>query len=289
MKIDQKSIKSSLFIMLFLIIATTFYRCSAPEEKFISLQLWSVNDAMQADPASTIEKIGKMGYKFVEAAGYSNGQFYGMDPVKFKALVEANGMQFLGSHGGLYLPDSATWDSTMAWWDECVAAHKVAGVKYMVQASMGRNAYRSLDTLKMYCDYFNAIGEKCKAAGIQFGYHNHAREFDTQLDGHTVYDFMLQNTDPEKVIFEIDLYWLKDGGGDLATYVAKYPGRFELYHVKDKAELGASGTMDFKQAFELAEKAGMKYYVIEVEEYNFDPLISVQKSIEFLKAQKYVK
>lgn len=285
----ERSIIRMGFLMLPVLCLLSFCRCSPPREKFIGIQLWSVNDDMQRDAPATIARIGKIGYKFVEAAGYADGKFYGMEPVAFKNLVEANGMTFLGSHGGQYLPDSASRGTIMQWWDQCVAAHRLAGVKYMVQASMGQHAYRSLDTLKMYCDYFNEVGAKLKAAGIQFGYHNHAREFDTVLDGHTIYEYMLENTDPDLVIFELDLYWMKEGGGDPARYVEKYPGRFVLYHVKDQAELGASGKMDFKQAFDLAGKAGMKYYVVEVEEYNFEPLVSIEKSFDFLNQATYVK
>jgi sugar phosphate isomerase/epimerase len=62
-----------------------------------------------------------------------------------------------------------------------------------------------------------------------------------------------------------------------------------LWHIKDKAEVGASGTMDFKTIFENAEKSGMKKFIVEVEEYNFTPIESVQKSLEFLQNAEYVK
>jgi sugar phosphate isomerase/epimerase len=110
---------------------------SQPEEKFIGLQLYSVRDAMNTDVEGTVAQVGEMGYKFVEAAGYADGKFYGMEPVAFKELCETNGMQFLGSHTGQDVPDSTNWESTMAWWDECISAHKAAGVTWIVQASMG--------------------------------------------------------------------------------------------------------------------------------------------------------
>ena len=133
------------------------------------------------------------------------------------------------------------------------------------------------DTLKKYCDYFNAIGEKCKAKGIRFGYHNHDRELSTKIDGQTVYDFMLANTDPSKVIFEMDLYWAVVGGANPVEYFNKYPGRFELWHIKDKKEVGASGMMDFKSYWTNAAKAGMQYGIVEIEEYSFDEFTSCQK------------
>ncbi len=258
------------------------------KDKYIGLQLWSVRDDMKTDPDSTIMKVGNIGYSFVEAAGYDNGKFYGMEPVTFAKLVKDNGMDFLSSHAGQALPDSANWDKTMEWWDNCIAAHKAAGVKFIVQPFMGPDAYQSLDVLKKYCDYFNAVGEKCNQNGIRFGYHNHNKEF-SQIDGQTIYDFMLQNTDPEKVMFQMDLYWAVDGGADPVAYFDKYPGRFELWHVKDKAELGDSGKMDFKRIFDNRDKSGMKYYIVEVEEYNYPPIVSVEKSYDFLENADYVK
>lgn len=275
-------------ITLLLLAVLTFFSCNTSQDKFIGLQLWSVRDDMQKAPEETVVKVGEMGYSFVEAAGYSDGKFYGIEPADFTALVEKNNMVFLSSHTGQDLPDSANWEKTMAWWDACIDAHVAAGVKYIVKPSMGGAGYDSIAGLKAYCDYFNVVGEKCNEKGIRFGYHNHDKEF-TELEGEVIYDFMLQNTDPEKVMFQLDLYWIKVGGGDQVEYFNKYPGRFELFHVKDKEELGASGEMDFEAAFENAEKAGMKYYIIEVEQYNFEPLVSVEKSYEYLVNAPFTK
>jgi len=275
-------------LTLLLLAVLTFFSCNTSQDKFIGLQLWSVRDDMKKAPEETVVKVGEMGYSFVEAAGYSDGKFYGIEPADFTALVEKNNMVFLSSHTGQVLPDSANWEKTMAWWDTCIDAHVAAGVKFIVQPFMGGAGYDSIAGLKAYCDYFNVVGEKCNEKGIRFGYHNHDKEF-TELEGEIIYDFMLQNTDPEKVMFQIDLYWIKVGGGDQVEYFNKYPGRFEQFHIKDKEELGASGEMDFASAFENAEKAGMKYYVVEVEQYNFEPLVSVEKSYEYLVNAPFTK
>jgi sugar phosphate isomerase/epimerase len=257
-------------------------------EKFIGIQLWSVRNDMNVDAAGTLEALGEMGYGFVEAAGYRDGKFYGMDPVEFKELVEANGMVFLGSHTGQDIPEDVDMDVVMAWWDTAIAAHKAAGVDYIVMPWMGRTGHESLAGLKRYCDYFNAVGEKCNAAGLRFGFHNHAEEF-KELEGEIIYDFMLQNTDPEKVMFQMDIYWVYKGGKDPVDYFNKYPGRFESWHVKDEAEVGASGNIDFERIWGYAELSGMKNYVIEVEAYNFEPIESVRLSLEYLMNADYVK
>jgi sugar phosphate isomerase/epimerase len=261
---------------------------SCTTKKNIGLQLYSIRDSIRKDVPAAIEKVAKMGYSFVEPAGYGDGKFYGMEPAAFKALCEKNGLLVLSSHTSRNLPDSANYNETMAWWDACIDAHVAVGAKFIVQPSMGRSAYESVASLKKWCDYFNSVGEKCNAKGIRFGYHNHDREFTTVFGDTIMYDFMLQNTDPAKVMFELDLYWCVEGGKNPVDYFKKYPGRFELWHIKDKEEIGASGMMDFQSIWAAREVSGMKYGIVEVEKYNFDEFTSCQKSIEFLNEADYV-
>ncbi len=289
MMIKKMTIKYLFIAGVVAFMAQAFVGCNpAPKEKFIGLQLYSVRDDMKTDVPGTVAKVGEIGYKFVEAAGYSDGKFYGMSPADFKTLCETNGLQFLGSHTGRHLPDSANWDETMAWWDECIAAHAAAGVTWIVKPSMGETGYNSLEGLERTCEYFNVIGEKCNAKGIRFGYHNHANEFTTEHEGKPVYDWMLELTDPKKVMFQLDLYWIVEGGKDPLDYFDRYPGRFEVWHIKDKEELGASGMMDFESMFAARQQSGAQYGVVEVEQYNFEPIVSCEKSLEFLKSADFV-
>lgn len=284
-------LKKSLTLILLAVLVGGFHSFAAPKKgKEVGLQLYSVREAIKkTDIKTVIQQVGAMGYKIVEAAGYSDGKLYGMEPAAFKALCEANGLNFYSSHCGQAVPDQAGWDACMKWWDTCIAAHKAAGVKYIVQPFMDKVGYESLAGLKRYCDYFNAVGAKCNAAGIRFGYHNHSGEFKS-IDGQIIYDFMLKNTDPKKVMFQMDLYWITEGGKNPVDYFKAYPGRFELWHVKDKRELGGSDAkMNFKPIFENAKLAGMKKYIVEVEEFNSNPIDGVKQSLEFLLKADYVK
>jgi len=202
------------FIMLLALTSTVvlnFNSCK-PAGKNIGLQLYSIRDSIYRDVPAAVEKVAAMGYTFIEPAGYSDGKFYGMDPSQFKDLCEKNGLRILSSHTSHNLPDSTNYDETMAWWDKCIDAHLEAGANYIVQPSMGRSAYESIENISLWCAYFNEIGAKCNAKGIRFGYHNHANEFTTVFGDTILYDFMLQNTDPEKVMFQLDLYWCVVGG-----------------------------------------------------------------------------
>ena len=218
--------KRSLFTIIILVavsglVLSSLNSCTKAPKKNIGLQLYSLRDSIRNNVPVTLEKVSKMGYTFVELAGYRDGMFYGMAPAGFKALCDKNKLLVLSSHMGSQLPDSAGWNDAMAWWDTCIEAHAAVGVKYMIQPSIGGNAYQDINILKGYCSYFNAIGEKCKAKGIKFGYHNHDKEFSTLLEGQPVYDIMLNNTDPSLVTFEMDLYWTVVGGANPFYYFNK--------------------------------------------------------------------
>lgn len=287
MNLKTKLVKSLILVSLSL-LSVGAGATEKSTKKDVGIQLWSVRDDMKKDVAGTIQQLGEMGYTAVETAGYGDGKLYGMEPEDFRALAEKNGMKVISAHCGGMVPDRSKWDEIMAWWDQCIDANKRAGVKYIVQPSMSKLAYESLEGLKLYCDYFNAVGEKCAAQGIKFGYHNHAGEF-KELEGQIIYDFMLKNTDPAKVFFQLDLYWIAEGGKNAVDYFNQYPKRFLSFHVKDEKELGESGKMDFETPFKMAKKAGMKYYIVEVERYNYAPLESVKKSLEFINEAKYIK
>jgi len=278
-----------IFVVLIALVITTSYSFKKSPQKFIGLQLYSLRDSINKDVPYTISRVNKMGYKFVEPAGYSDGKFYGLDPISFKDLCKANKLTVLSSHAGQNAPEAANKVKTMEWWATAIDAHKAAGAKYLIQPSMGQTAYKTLEGLKAYCDYFNEVGAMCNAKGIRFGYHNHDKEFSTKLEGQTIYDYMLANTDPTKVMFEIDLYWAVVGGANPVDYFNKYPGRFELWHIKDEKVIGESGKVDFASIWKGLKVSGMKYGVVEVERYSSDNFTDCKKSIDFLNAAEYVK
>jgi sugar phosphate isomerase/epimerase len=286
--------KTGLVVILLSAMMAGFFTESAQAKggkKNFGLQLFSLRDDLKKDPKAAIEELGKIGYSYVEAASYDNGKFYGMEPEEFKALCDKNGMKFISSHTGAdYKGDQESWDAAMKWWDQAIEAHKRAGCKIIIKPSMGSYAYSGLEGLKKTCEYFNAVGEKCNKAGVRFGYHNHTNEF-KNIPGtdQVIYDYMLQNTDPKKVTFEMDVYWIYKGGKYSVDYFNKYPGRFELLHIKDKKDLGASGEMDFKPIFENSKKAGTKLFIVENEQYDYPPMESVKKCYDFLMKAPYVK
>ena len=260
------------------------------QTKDIYIQLYSVREDIKNDFKGTIAAVAEAGYKGVEAANYKDGKFYGLTPEEFKSEIEAVGMEVLSSHTGRSLDENiekTNWEEVWEWWDTAIDAHKKAGMKYIVTPSMPTP--KTLNGLKQYCEYYNQIGEKCNAAGMKFGYHNHSFEY-KEIEGQLMYDYMIENTDADKVFFEMDVYWTTQGGYSPVEYFNKYPNRFKLLHIKDEKELGgADSVMDFDNLFNNIENSGVEHLIVEVEHYNFKPLESVKQSIDYLLGNENVK
>ncbi len=272
-------------------------KAQEPVKKEIGLQLYSIRSVIgnpelyAANHEEAFKALAEMGYTAVEAASYNDGKLYGVDPEQYKADLEAAGLKSLSSHIGHNLsPEelaSGNFEESMKWWDQAIAAHKAAGCKYIVTPSF--RIPETLEGLKTYCDYFNEIGKKCAENGILYGYHNHSHEFN-KIEDKVIYDFMLENTDPKYVFFEMDVYWACMGRAYPVEYFRKYPGRFTMLHIKDHLELGESGMVGFDAIFNNADVAGMKDFIVELEGYtNGDWKESIKMCADYLLKSDFVK
>ena len=277
---------------------TALLSFACTEKKEVAVQLYSVrnvigtNEKYAENYETVLKGLAEMGYTAVEAANYNNGKFYGRTPEQFRNDVESAGLKVLSSHCNRSLSAeecaSGDFSASLEWWDECIAAHKAAGMSYVVVPWM--NVPETLAELKTYCDYFNAIGRKCTAAGLSFGYHNHSHEY-AKVEGEVMLDYMLNNTDPEYVFFQMDVYWSVIGKASPVEYFKKYPGRFTMLHIKDHKEIGQSGMVGFDAIFANAyDIAGAKDFVVEVEAFtNGDWKESMKQSVDYLLSAEFYK
>jgi sugar phosphate isomerase/epimerase len=260
--------------------------CS-PEKKIIGLQLYTVRDKIQQDLKSTLEKIAQIGYNSLEAAGYNvaDGTFYGMAPKAFADLVNGLGMPLHSSHTVFEL-DAA---------EKVIADAAATGAKYIVYPYLPDQFRTNLDSWKLTADKFNKMGEIAQKNGIKFGYHNHAFEFE-KMEDQVPMDLLISQTDPSLVTFEMDTYWVTRGGYDPVDYFKKFPGRFELWHIKDMmktedmffAPVG-SGRMDFASIFAEKKTSGMKYFFVEQDSFKeLDPIESIDISYKYLSESKFL-
>lgn len=264
----------------------------AKTKKDVSIQLYSVRDKLnnEAELNTVLKELAQMGYTSVEAANYNDGKFYGITPAEFKLAVETAGMKVLSSHTTKGLSDkelaSGDFSESMKWWDQCIAAHKAAGMAYIVTPWM--DVPKTVKDLKTYCAYYNEIGKRCRQNGMKYGYHNHAHEFQKVEDKVVMLDYMLENTNPEDVFFQMDVYWVVRGQNSPVDYFNKYPGRFTVLHIKDHKEIGQSGMVGFDAIFKNADKGGVKHIIAEIEKYSCPVEESVKQSLNYLLDAPFV-
>jgi sugar phosphate isomerase/epimerase len=285
-------IRNSSFTSAALMLSPQIFAKS--KKQLIGLQLYTVRDAMAADPAGTLAKVAQIGFNSVEGATYTGTQtFYGMDAAGFAAQLKQNGLVMPSAHYrlGQEKHNGENTKGTMLYeWDKAVDDAAAVGIKNMVCAYLSAEERGGADHYKKLAETCNKAAETCKKAGLQFCYHNHDFEFEPQ-DGQLPYDILLNNTDKDLVKMELDLYWVAKAKQDPIAMFEKNPGRFPLWHVKDMdntpdqafAEVG-SGTIDFKKIFSHAKTAGMKYFFVEQDKCPGSPFDSITKSIGYIKA-----
>ena len=284
----------SLVLLAMVAIPSCGPKEAAPVKKDMCVQMYSARSILNHDNyADILKEISAMGYTAVEAASYDgeNGLIYGDTPEIFKEKVEAAGMKALSAHVSRGLSreelDNHDLAAALVWWDKCIDVHKRAGMEYLVTPAIG--GQRDLKDLQVYCDYLNEVGRRCKEAGLKYGYHNHAYEFE-KVEGEVMYDYMLQHTDPDLVFYQMDVYWTVIGKASPVDYFKRYPGRFRMLHIKDEWEVGQSGMVGFDAIFKNAELAGLENFVVEIERYNYDDIRqSFVESADYLLNAPFVK
>src|SRR5690606_22225210 len=190
-------------------------------------------------------------------------------------------------------------------------AHKL-GQEYVIAPVTPMDDLNNLqvEDYQYAAEQLNKAGEMAQKAGIKVGYHNHFWEFRTFANGTKGLDILIAFTDPNLVHFELDLYWTEKAGFSPQSYFEKYPGRFNLWHVKDmdkqftKPVIGeefdksgfmdimkeirytevGSGAIDFINIANYAEKAGLKYAFVEQDDiYMPNKFESLKKSYDYVQ------
>ena len=234
-------------------------------------------------------RLAQMGYTAVEAYGYEDGKFAGLTPAEYRKAVESAGLTILSSHVSHPLSTqelaSGDYSQALAWWDGCIAAHKDLGSPYLVMS--WSQPLQTKAQMSVMAAYLDAIGAKCRAAGLRFGYHCHNHEY-RKVDGTTMIDTFLTGTKPENVFIQMDVYWAVVGSASPVEYMTRYPGRFELMHIKDKYELGQSGMVGFDAIFKAFPRAGTKAFVVELEQASTPNILKgLRESALYLRNAKF--
>ena len=220
----------------------------------IGIELYTLRREAAADLAGTLARVAKIGYKEVEFAGYHNHT-----PTEVRDLLKQNDLTAPAAHIAI--------DAIQHTADTTFEDARTIGHEWIVVPSPPRGKYETVDDWKRLAEQFNAAAKQVKAAGFRFGFHNHNDVF-RKIGDVVPIDVLMKETDPSLVSYEMDVYWVVNGGGDPVDLLTRYPGRFRLLHLKDSmgppdhkmADVG-SGTIDFKAI--LARAKGIEHYFVE--------------------------
>ena len=243
----------------------------------IGVQLYTVRTLMQEDFPGTLKAVADAGYAEVEFAGY-----FDHEAEEVRALLERLSLDAPAAHVPI---DVLRQDLAGT-----IALARTIGHRYLVCPWLAPAERGSIGGYQKLAAFFNDVGKACRDAGLHFAWHNHEFEFEP-IDGTVPFDVLLDETDPDLVEFELDLYWITKGGADPFAYFERYPGRFTLCHVKDMAADGemvdvGAGQMDFASIFARADQAGLKHYFVE-HDSPADPIASITASHAYLSALEF--
>jgi len=247
------------------------------------LQVYSVRNQLDKDFEGTMEYIAKVGYKHIEGYGLgTDGQFLGKISAKHYAeVIKDLGMEFKATHCSYTSHDKA---------QKMIDAAKETGMEHMIVPYTPDDIRQTADGWKKVAENYNKMGEMCNKVGLKFGYHNHDFEL-MELDGIIPQELLIENTQADLVHFEADLFWVTKGGYDPLKLIKKYPGRINLFHVKDATpELEGTtvgqGIIDFKKLFEAGKADSVEYYFIE-DEREDDPFSNIKADYEYMSNQAF--
>jgi sugar phosphate isomerase/epimerase len=260
------------------------------------LQLYSVREFLPRDYQGTLNQLGAMGYRDVEAAG-----FYNHTAAEVKQSMTQAGLRCVSAHYSLQALQPL---------DDILKFGRELGLEYIICASpLLRDPAKakgggwaaaieamSADDWKWNIDQLNHIGERVRAEGMKFGYHNHYIEFH-EHDGFLPYDLLLQQTDPKLVAMEMDCGWVVIGGHKPEEYLTRCPDRYVMLHIKEfklegwkpgmepvSTEMGR-GSIDYASIFAAAKKARIEHIFVEQEAFPDMPAMDALKTdAEWLKS-----
>jgi sugar phosphate isomerase/epimerase len=249
----------------------------------MGLALYTVREPITDDPRGTLNKIAAIGYREVEIAAFAT-------EASLKSELHAVD---LGTPSAYFAGPKTIED-----WKKSVDVAKGYGVRYAV---VGDNPRLDSEAWKRRADLFNQCGTYSLAAGIQFCYHAHFREFE-RIDDTTGYDILLTRCDPILLKMEMDIFWAIYAGVDPVKYFRLHAGRFPLMHIKDLSKGVAvnshesppengpnpfapvgQGRIDWPRIFAHVRQAGAQHIFVEQDRCNVSPLEAIKISFDYLR------
>lgn len=278
---------------------------ACPAGLFRGMQLYSVNDLLNADARSTLSAVGELGFKYVEffeldSQAAQEGDFFGLSSRELAAAIRSSGLHMTHSHIG------TIWEDT----DSVARIADKLGIEVLIlgaaeeffdlqDGAFNPKQATDLDQLNRLADRLDGTGRRYRQLGLTFGYHNHWTEF-LPVEGRIPLDHLIEHTDPDNFKLELDLAWLTVAGTDPAAYILRHANRVIACHLKDfddqvvlpklptmsqYTDLSivepGSGTMNFGPILDVLTEIGLEHAFVEIDKSS-DPLAAIQRGMHHL-------
>jgi len=284
----------------------------------IGLQLFSIPKMLEKNFEGTMKTLSEIGYKELEffgpyqfstetakkswnavtsSLGFSGSGYFGRTPQQVKEILNRYNLATSSMHVDL--------DTLRTRMEDIGEAAHILDQTYAGLPAIPADQRRTLDDYKRMADEFNKIGEAAKKVDVKFCYHNHGYGL-KEIEGKIPFDVILENTDPNLVYLEMDIYWMTAGGADIVKYLDNNPNRFKLMHIKDMSKqvrfsgdggdskqwielfpymtTAGNGVLDLKTILSHAKKSGIEHFIVEHD--RVDDINALKKSYSYLASLK---
>jgi sugar phosphate isomerase/epimerase len=236
-----------------------------------SVQLYTLRNALQEDLPGTIRKVAEIGFTQVEPYNFV------ATAKELGAALKENGLTAPSGHAPLLSQDQ----------DEIFAAAKELGISTVIEPYITAEHWQSAEDIQATAAKLNAAAKKGAEYGIRVGYHNHAWELESSIEGTTALEYFTGLLDPELVL-EVDTYWVAVGGQDPVQILTKLGDRVRFIHIKDgpvttetKAQQPAGqGRIPVWDVIRAAES--LEVGVVEFDDYSGDIFEGIAQSLAYL-------
>jgi sugar phosphate isomerase/epimerase len=251
----------------------------------IGVQMWSFREYLPKDLVGTLARVRALGFREVEGAG-----LWKRTVGELRSALDAAGLRCQSAHMGF---ERLRDDSAGAF-----AEAKALGASWVVCPWISHDKEFTRDDALKSAEVFNKVAAAADAAGLRFAYHCHGYEMLPSPEG-TRFDTLARNTDPKRVMFQVDVFHTLHGGADPVALINRYAARVKSLHLKDLKKgvaitkgtgtatpevdvpLG-TGQVDWPAVLRAATKAGASLYYVEDE--SADPWGHIPQSLEYLKS-----
>jgi sugar phosphate isomerase/epimerase len=265
-------------------------RLSARQLQAIGVQLYTVRNILPQKPAETLQAIKAIGYQEIEAT------YAGFDHIW--PAIQETGLKPVSMHLDNTMMNAGKEDDLA----RAIEQVKKWGFDYAVFPYLPPAERGGLEKIRVLTDKLNRAGEKCRAAGLSFCYHNHAFEFEP-MEGSSGFQVMIDRLDPKLCGFELDCFWVSVAGHDPVELLGKLHGRVPLVHLKDKPaglpvmykesvdrsafkEVG-KGSIPWAEVLRAAQSADVRHFFVEQDQTPGDPVDSLRQSYQYLSKLDY--